>query len=293
MAREQVRCPVCRSDNNRIQGFFIDGRYLYRCDSCGTEFQHPQLDDAELEKLYSQDYYRSWGLHEGNGDSEVQKVKSSTFDACLDRIQEYKKNGRILDIGCATGYFLERAQHRGFIPYGVEFSQFSSDIAKGKFGADQIHRGMIEDCPFEPGSFDVVVMIDLLEHVRNPVAALAAAKKLLRDDGIAVIVTPDTRSLTHALMGTKWVHYKSEHFFYFNKRAIDVVARQSGFELCRYEASKKALNVRYIYHQFAVYRHFLLTPLSSVFHALLPAGIRGKTFFVTMGEMAVVLKKAP
>ena len=53
-----------------------------------------------------------------------------------------------------------------------------------------------------------------IEHVRHPQETLLKANRLLKDEGLLLIVTPDTASLSHHLMGKRWTHYKPEHFFY-------------------------------------------------------------------------------
>ena len=86
----------------------------------------------------------------------------------------------MLDVGCATGYFLEVAQRGGFDPYGVEFSEYAAGIAKEKFGKEKIFHGTLEQFHDATGrsgaaTFRAIAMSDLIEHVRIPSETLTAA----------------------------------------------------------------------------------------------------------------------
>lgn len=283
-----MTCPVCGSGTGRTAS--VPGqRDVYRCLNCGVHFRYPQLTDGELHELYGETYYKSWGMAGRTGNEAVKRMKTATFELRLDLIAEYKRSGNILDVGCATGYFLEAAKKRGFQAYGVEISDYSSAIAKSNFGEERVYKGELESCPFPEKYFDVIAMSDLLEHVRDPRKTLGAARRLLKSDGIIMIMTPNTDSLSGSLMKGKWTHYKAEHFFYFNRRSMDHLAGLAGFTADHFEAAKKSINLEYIYTQFKAYPHWLLSPLSGFLHRILPRALRTKNFHITMGEMVVIL----
>ncbi|HOI42605.1 MAG TPA: class I SAM-dependent methyltransferase [Elusimicrobiales bacterium] len=286
-----MNCPVCGSDSPK-KGAALGTGALHACGACSVRFISPQPTDAELRAVYGEGYYKSWGLSGTAENERVKAMKTATFELRLDLISRYKSSGDILDVGCATGYFLEAAEKRGFQPYGVEISYHSSAAAKEKFGADRVHAGVLEDAPFRDGQFDVIAMSDLLEHVRDPLRTLAAARRLLKDDGAVMIMTPDTDSLTARMMGARWTHYKPEHLFYFNRRSLSLLAKKSGFEAVDFEAAKKAMNLEYIRTQFAVYPHWLLSPASALFTGMVPRALRSRNFLLTIGEMTAILRPA-
>jgi len=282
-------CSVCSVDVAEEYSGLGRGA-IYRCSACGVHFLHPQLTDAELRELYGETYYKSWGITGRTENAAVKQMKTATFDLRLDLIAGYKSSGNILDVGCATGYFLEAAKKRGFETYGVEISNYSCAIAKSVIGEERVHEGTLEDCPFPEKHFDVIAMSDLLEHVRDPRKTLLAARRLLKDDGVLMVVTPDTDSLTRRLMGGKWSHYKVEHFFYFNKRSMEYLAAQAGFAVEHLEAAKKAMNLEYLHTQFKAYPHWLFSPLAGFLHLVLPRALCAKNFQLTMGELVAILK---
>ena len=284
-----MTCPVCGSNTCRTAA--APGQMtVYRCLNCGVHFLHPQLTDGELNKLYGKSYYKSWGVADRVENESVKRMKTDTFDLRLDLIADYKCAGNILDVGCATGYFLEAAARRGFQVYGVELSDYSCAIAKRNFGDDRVYQGVLENCPFPEYHFDVIAMSDLLEHVRDPIKTLRTARRLLKKDGIIMIMTPDMDSLSRKVMQGKWTHYKAEHFFYFNRRSMNYLADQSGFASEYFETAKKSMNLEYIYTQFKAYPHWLLSPVSGLLHRLLPRALLTRNFHITMGEMVVILK---
>ena len=218
-------------------------------------------------------------------------MKLTTFVLHLNLLARLGKQGRLLDVGCATGYLLEAAQARGWTPFGVEYAAWAAAIAQKKFGREAIFNGTLEECSFPENFFDAIVMSDLIEHVRRPQETLLKARTLLKDDGLLLIVTPDTAALSHHLMDKRWTPYKQEHFFYFNRRSFQYLAHKGGWEIIHYEKAAKALNIGYFHTQFDVYPHWLLTPMVNTLHALLPQKAGRRNFFLSIGEMVLVLKK--
>ena len=222
--------------------------------------------------------------------AEVADMKKATFRLRLHEIARHASPGRVLDVGTASGFFLEVAQHLGWDPFGVELSDYSARLAQRKFGADRIWHGTLETAPFSPGSFDAIAMSDLLEHVLDPVATLQLAQSLLRPGGVLMVTTPDTASLTRRLMGTRWTHYKLEHLTYWNPALLRRAAAQAGLEVLTIHPAWKVMTVRYLCTQFAVYPHPILTPIARSISAL-AGGLRDAHFRIAMGEMVAILRR--
>jgi len=269
----------------------INNRQVYLCGSCSTKFIWPQPSEDEIRAIYSKNYYDSWGITGEQGDGSVKAMKTATFERRMDLIEKHIKPGKILDIGCACGYFLETAAKRGFTPYGVELSDYSCKIAKESLGEENIFNGTIENAPFDDKSFDAVAMSDLLEHVTNPNKTLSKVRGLLKDGGVIMIMTPDHGSLTAALMGRRWTHYKEEHLFYFNRRALKYILDKNGFKVLEVRSAEKAMNLKYFKTQFNIYTNALITPLVNLAVRLLPERFLSKNFYLPLGEMAVIAVK--
>jgi 2-polyprenyl-3-methyl-5-hydroxy-6-metoxy-1,4-benzoquinol methylase len=287
----RTNCPVCNNTETVFYFNYNAKQSIYKCNPCTLQFLSPQLDDVDLTKLYSENYYLAWGLKGDAENESIKHMKISTFNLRLDLIAQFKKSGKILDVGCATGYFLEAAKAKAYDPFGIEFSDYSARLAKNKFGDKNIFKGTLEQSDFENGTFDIIAMSDLIEHVRNPIETLSRANQLLKTDGFIMIMTPDTGSVSYKLMKQKWTHYKLEHFYYFNKQAIQIAALHSGFELVHYERAKKSMNFDYLHTQLNVYKNKLFTPIINLIYFILPKAFLRKIFNLSLGEMVVILRK--
>lgn len=285
------RCLLCGSHDSARRHARPDGDAIMACRACGVEWYWPQPDDAYRDGLYSRDYYQSWGDIRGN--TALRGMKRRTADFYLRSIVRHCRGGRLLDVGCAAGYFLESARERGFAPFGIEYAQFSAAVAREKFGSEAVETGTLETTRFPDGSFDVITMIDLLEHVTDPAAALTRARKLIKPGGIIVVVTPDTDALTNTIMGRRWTHYKKEHLYYFNRRSLGFLAGRAGLDVRSYGHGLKYITLEYVCNQYRVYRHRLLTPVSAFLNRVLPRQLLTVPIPFKMGEAVAVLAPRP
>jgi 2-polyprenyl-3-methyl-5-hydroxy-6-metoxy-1,4-benzoquinol methylase len=291
-ADPMVACRVCGSrEIGLLQKSLCGSRFaLLTCRSCRLEFLDPLPAPDDLRRIYSAEYYRSWGMAEG-GNPAVDAMKKLTFAGHLRRLRDHIGAGDLLDIGTATGLLLEVAREQGFEPYGIEISDYAAGLAAAKFGAGRIHHGTLQTAPFGDGRFSAITMTDLLEHVADPLDTLMRVRQLLRPDGIVLITTPNTASLTRLAMGAKWTHYKVEHLYYLNPRSMAMLAERAGFQVLSIRPASKAITLSYLRDQFRVYRHPVLTPaaelLAAIFRPLRHAPLRLRT-----GESLILLRKA-
>ncbi len=283
------QCKICNTTNNGIALLTIEGRNVLRCQNCELEWLSPQLNDAEITALYSENYYKAWGIKGSTENSATLNMKKATARLRIALLKKHITSGNMLDVGCANGYFLEAAVEQGFQPYGVELSEYSSGLAKQKFGASNIYHGILETCEFNESFFDAINMADLLEHVKSPEETLNKARQLLKPKGVLIITTPDSGSFSKMVFGKRWPHYKLEHFFYFNTKNIEQIADKCGLKLIEAENSKKALNLAYLNTQYKVYPHWFFTPAFKSLNVLLPKALLNYNFYVLTGEITVLL----
>ena len=142
--------------------------------------------------------------------------------------------GSVLDLGCASGGLLALLRDRASFTAGVELS---SAAARAADVADQVVQARIEspDLPFEPGSFDLVVMADVLEHLVDPPDALARAVSWVKPGGAIVVSVPNIAHW-HArlvLLRGEWRSeetglFDSGHLRFFNVERLDELVREAG-----------------------------------------------------------------
>ena len=108
--------------------------------------------------------------------------------------------GHLLDVGAGTGIFMHLARERGWTPHGVDICPLTAEKAEQEFGL-QIAVGPFEQHHFDGRRFDAVTMLDVLEHVVDPLASLRRVHALLRPGGAVAIAVPNQRSLLTMLVG--------------------------------------------------------------------------------------------
>jgi len=280
-------CPLCGGSNIR-EKYANAPLPIWHC-ICGAVFLSPFSVPEDLKDMYRESYYESWGLAADNEEGPRQ-MKHLTFEARLKRISHRLEPGKVLDVGCATGYFLEVAAEAGWDVHGVELSEYSARLAQKKFG-DRVFNGTLEEAYYADETFDLITLSDLLEHVQKPAAFLREVRRILKPTGLLMIVTPNAASLSCRLMGVNWSHYKAEHLHYFSPRTIKQLLTDSGFTLLVVEGAAKYLNFAYIINQFRIYNHPLLTTLLNGVGRLLPDSLKAANFPVLCGELLALAVK--
>jgi len=195
MTIPQNTCPACRSARrkripavNAWDG--IEWQHV-RCSDCKHRYLELYPSDEQLTRMYDKSYFSDgggWvcGYWGGSYESNERHLRDEAVRALRDIPV---KRGRILEIGCAGGFFLDEARVAGFDVTGVELNPEMAEHARTKLGLT-VHCGMFEDVGLEPHSFDVVVVQDVLEHIRDPRAFVTSVYKLLRPDGCFFVRGP-------------------------------------------------------------------------------------------------------
>jgi 2-polyprenyl-3-methyl-5-hydroxy-6-metoxy-1,4-benzoquinol methylase len=118
----------------------------------------------------------------------------------LDLLAKHVPSGRLLEVGCGHGLLLDEARRRGYDAEGLELSVDAARHARDALGLT-VRETVLEDTALDGECYDAVLLIDVLEHLDDPVAALKRAGSLLAAGGALLIVTPDPSSLTARVAG--------------------------------------------------------------------------------------------
>jgi 2-polyprenyl-3-methyl-5-hydroxy-6-metoxy-1,4-benzoquinol methylase len=275
---------LCGSNEYRLL-YEKENFSIVRCNSCQLAYIYPQPDNEQIKNLYGMNYYDGWGLQD-DWDA-VHRIKTLTFQKRFEDIEKYISSGKFLDVGCAMGFSLEVAQARNWEPYGVEISEYSSGIAKKKFGS-AVFTGSLEKANFKSKSFDVIMMSDLLEHVPDPNIILCEARRILKPGGLIVITTPNITSISSIFMKGNWVNIKFEHLFYFSPTTIKLLLKKNNFEVSKILPATKALNLSYFQTQFNIFKRPLITSAINMLVRILPESLIKYPFYMNAGDMFVI-----
>ncbi len=283
-----LQCRVCESGSIEKR-FSHKGSLFYRCAHCGLIFIDPVPSPLSIQKHYSENYFKTWNP-DGAGQANVRSAKLQTFQQWLEIIEGYTPAGTVLDIGCAMGFFLEIAQMRGWQAYGVEVSDYAASLAREQF-ADRIITGTLSAARFSHEFFDAITMFDVIEHISSPKEFLREVFRLAKVGAIIALTTADTASLSHALMGKHWPHFKPEHLNYFSGANLALALTQAGFRVLEIQRVKKFLSFNYIRSYFSTYRTPVLSELIPVACRLMPRYLSSLPVKFSTGEMLVIARK--
>ncbi len=151
------------------------------------------------------------------------------------------ERGRLLDVGAGRGTLVEGLALLGWRAEGLDFDPQAVQAARAR--GLSFHLGGLAGQKFPDGAFDAVTMSHSLEHVHDPVAWLAEARRILRSGGRLAIATPNTASLLHRRFGMHWFSLDPpRHLHLFNRKALASALRKAGFERFRLFTSIRDVN---------------------------------------------------
>jgi len=244
-----VPCHVC-SGTDHVTYLQARGYRIAECRRCGLWFVNPQPTAEELRQFYATyddgDQWRNLEEHFNRG---VRKA-----------IGRLKSSGAVLDIGCGSGNFLRCMKEGGFSTVGIEPSGSGSEYAGAEHGID-VYRGMIEDYLAQNSGrrFDVITLLNVLEHLTSPVQTLLQLREMLTADGVLAVVVPDARfhdivGRLRRLLGNPdpyWIEQPEsvlsgfklpDHLTSFQPRTIASLLQRCGFQVATMESAPVVLN---------------------------------------------------
>jgi len=231
---EERTCPICDAESHR-ELFHKEGYRFVECLECRLIFVAPVLKLEEVRELYEHQSYSDIvkALMDESSVYRRERFGSERVEI-INRWTPGDGRRKVLDVGCATGFFLEAARDAGWDAYGVEANPYAVEYAR-KNGLD-VRNEMIEDTSFPSKSFDAITLFEVIEHVSDPMAILRKTCDLLRPNGIAYIYTPNFDCAERLIMGTE-AHFVwgSNHLTYFTPETLALAFERAGFEVLHWE----------------------------------------------------------
>ena len=156
-------------------------------------------------------------------------VTIKRFGELLDEFEKYRKTGRILDVGCGVGSFLSEAKKRGWEVHGTEYTDAAIKICKEK--GIIMQQGKLDPAWYGENYFDVIVSLEVIEHINNPVEEVKNIHTILRKGGLFYFTTPNFNALERYILKAKYNNIEyPEHLSYYTKRTADYLLRKNGFK---------------------------------------------------------------
>lgn len=212
---------------------------IYECGNCGLMSSETDLDRDQIIEMYTEVTDQDYLAEEDE--------RRRMFNWILGRLEDRSSPGDLLEFGSNVGLFLDVARGRGWNPVGIEPSTWAVAEGRRRFGVD-LRVGTIEEAPLT-GRYDAVVMLDVLEHLADPAVGLQRARRLLKDDGLLVLSTIDTRSVHARLRGARWPWFIRSHLHYFTKASLSRLLVDQAFQPVEWRNVPRSFHLSYVLHK--------------------------------------------
>ena len=263
------------SSSRRVAGYLP----IVRCARCGLLMTSPRDDETTLGRIYSE-------LTDRSGEHEDAARRRNRVDE-LALVKRYAlPPGRLLDVGCSAGLFVCAAQKAGWEATGVDPSAWA--VARGleRCPGVRFRAGLLSEVDFPAGSFEVVTLWNVLEHLPRPAETLDRIRSWLSRDGWLFLSLPNADSRVARLMGKRWVLLLREHLWYFSPATMATLLSRSGFVLADARPKRLSSSVAHMVGRLAQSGK-AAGRLSRI------GALRRLTVRLSVGEMYVVARRAP
>jgi dolichol-phosphate mannosyltransferase len=231
---------------------------LFICNKCGLIQVMPQISSDVLERYYDQEYFLKENLSKTEKFSYPDYSKSISFKESLyrDILREIKQLGNsvksILDIGAAYGDFVSMVSDSEYSCSGIDISKYA--VFQAKERGRSVTNDSTDELLGKNKRYDLVTMLDLFEHLNDPVQFLDKLKEILNDKGYILMVTPDTKSLSARILGKNWYLINPpQHLFYWSNGNIKEFLSNRGFDIVKIKPLRKRFSLSYWFYLFSIW----------------------------------------
>ncbi len=211
---QEIVCPLCEFSKYRSL-WKLDGYNFSKCPQCGLVYQNPQPRSEEVIERYDDSYF-SYEIE--NEDTFLNLMLLGLNDIGFSA-EVIKKGGKVLDIGCATGLFLEYMKKNGWQTFGVEVCSRAAAYGN-KHREVNIFTGILNDAPLQENSMDIIHLSHVIEHITDPDTFVKLIYKYLKPGGFVYCVTPNIDGLQAKLFKSLWRSAIPDHMILFSYKTL-------------------------------------------------------------------------
>lgn len=245
--KKRKECPICKNKTfkeilpNTLKGEYPVFGYKFtpkhtktykiiQCLFCYHQFANPIHDN--IYKKYKEIIDTAYTAQTHDNELSAKKV--------LKEIKKIKQKGKLLDIGCSTGDFLNIAQ-KHYTTEGLELCNWATKIAKNR--GHKIHQTLIKN---HKGKYDIITLWGVIEHFENPKEEIQNIYRLLNKNGIVALWTGDNSSILARILKKKWWYYQGQHIQIFSHKSINKLFADQEFKLIYNETYPKVMSIKSI-----------------------------------------------
>lgn len=241
-------CPSCGSAGRSRHLYSKNGCDIFRCAECGLG----RTDCSGFDPAtYYTDAYFSGGHADGYADYlGAEHVLRREFARTVDFIRRYRGSGRLLEIGCAYGFFLQEAS-RHFDVAGIEIAEDA--VSHCRRNGLKVIGGAADEATLKSlGKMDVIVLLDVIEHLPDPHGTLALCAQSLNPGGAIVVTTGDFSSWLARLSGPAWrLMTPPQHLWFFSAESFARHAAGHGLTVAGFDHPWKVVPLSLVAFQLA------------------------------------------
>jgi 2-polyprenyl-3-methyl-5-hydroxy-6-metoxy-1,4-benzoquinol methylase len=228
-------CVICGSNQFNpylsCKDSFLSGEIfnIQQCKECGFLFTNPRPLSADLGKYYqSSEYISHSNAKRGIFNQVYQLIRRYTLSKKFHLIKKYAKGNHILDVGCATGEFLNYMKSKGWNTTGVEPDEQVRQIAKETYHLNIYDESQVPIMKDE--SFDVITLWHVLEHVADLSGRMKDLNRILKPGGILIIAVPNSNSPDADIYKENWAAYDvPRHLYHFSEKSMKMLLDKFSF----------------------------------------------------------------
>jgi 2-polyprenyl-3-methyl-5-hydroxy-6-metoxy-1,4-benzoquinol methylase len=223
-------CRICSSEKFEAR-FEKNGFRIEKCLYCGLVQVTNPPQPSEIDSYYDDNFFDKH-YQKLQTDPKTQGYEYGKFNYRLEEIEKRTRGkGRILDVGCSFGFFMDAAKKRGWKTDGVEISEFAANYARDKLGINVVNKPLNE-ANFDAGFFDVVTLWNVIEHLPDPIELMREIYRILKPAGMIVLTTGNAESLLARITRERWrVLIPPIHLSYFAPATIKYLLNSCDLEL--------------------------------------------------------------
>jgi len=222
-----MSCYLCNS-NSQIEFIKNKGLIVLKCTSCGHGLTSPFPKPEEIRKQYDRNYFDS---HYANPEPKSEEFKRRVTDHFrrVRKVRKYRRDGRLLDVGCGNGLFLYAAKKY--------FDVIGFDVSIGnKRYIDKMEIDLVvsnwESIKFSSDCFDAITFWHSIEHFEDPIRYVKKATGWLKKEGVIIIEVPNHECIDAYVSGHNWENWDLPfHLHHFTENSLELFCSKVGLKI--------------------------------------------------------------
>lgn len=249
---QYTTCPVCHS-KDVIPLYEKDLFVWVRCNNCSMVYLNPRLNDSAVHQFYNSSANAIYNVAKFENISESQNLDNKANFENLITINNWRKSedkGKLLEIGCASGFFLQKAKEFGYEIHGLELNNKNWQFSRDLLGDTILNVDLLE-AKYPPEMFDVIYLRDVIAHIPDPEPFLQECYRIIKPGGVLFIDTHNIGGFIHKIVKERHtVLFGFMEPNHFSTSTLTKILSNTGFNVCNIKFSSIDFTIQEILNYF-------------------------------------------